>query len=122
MQHAANSILSCVHAALPTPAVAPVVADHGQSCSFAFTLARRDMASGKVVAVKFVPRPLAKSAIPFMMAEVEIQVRAVVNCYKLSRNMSCLKLLQTGASTVCHAAKQLCCHQAACRAPLGSSG
>jgi hypothetical protein len=32
------------------------------------------MASGKVVAVKFVPRPLAKSAIPFMMAEVEIQV------------------------------------------------
>jgi hypothetical protein len=33
------------------------------------------MASGKVVAVKFVPRPLAKSAIPFMMAEVEIQVR-----------------------------------------------
>jgi hypothetical protein len=28
-----------------------------------------------VVAVKFVPRPLAKSAIPFMMAEVEIQVR-----------------------------------------------
>eukprot|EP00878_Enallax_costatus_P019347 GHUV01020410.1.p1 GENE.GHUV01020410.1~~GHUV01020410.1.p1 ORF type:complete len:197 (+),score=42.17 GHUV01020410.1:913-1503(+) len=33
----------------------------------------RDMASGKVVAVKFVPRPLTKSAIPFMMAEVEIQ-------------------------------------------------
>ncbi|KAF6256417.1 hypothetical protein COO60DRAFT_110443 [Scenedesmus sp. NREL 46B-D3] len=36
----------------------------------------RDMASGKVRAVKFVPRPLAKSAIPFMMAEVEIQVTA----------------------------------------------
>lgn len=33
----------------------------------------RDMQSGKVVAIKFVPRPLAKSAIPFMMAEVEIQ-------------------------------------------------
>lgn len=33
----------------------------------------RDLQSGKVVAVKFIPRPLTKAAIPFMMAEVEIQ-------------------------------------------------
>eukprot|EP00775_Hariotina_reticulata_P003121 gene3121-3399_t len=35
----------------------------------------RDMASSKVVAVKFVPRPLSKAAIPFMLNEVEIQAK-----------------------------------------------
>lgn len=48
-----------------------------------FTNSCRDMASGKVVADKFVPRPLSKEAIPFMMAEVEIQAQLGEGCLHL---------------------------------------
>lgn len=82
------------------------------------------MASGKVAAVKFVPRPLAKSAIPFMMAEVEIQVRVgKFNASDSDSYITCHSMSQR-ASTGLHAAPQhaavcSCCalqHTGTCRA------
>jgi len=41
------------------------------------------MATSKVVAVKFVPRPLSKAAIPFMLNEVEVQANLGEPCLNI---------------------------------------
>eukprot|EP00879_Flechtneria_rotunda_P022720 GHRR01023996.1.p1 GENE.GHRR01023996.1~~GHRR01023996.1.p1 ORF type:complete len:273 (+),score=88.09 GHRR01023996.1:467-1285(+) len=73
----------------------------------------RDLASGKVVAVKFISRPVAKAAIPFMIAEVEIQAELgdgnlnLVTMYDLILTKSHLALVleyANGGSLTAHVA------------------